>query len=296
MFDGEGSTLLKRDRRRPGYSQLSASVGQRGETVPELITRFQAAVLGMGEVERPGASGVWQWRARSPEEAQAVISLLWRWLGPVKRSQAAAAVRDWSGQYARGLRGRRPRSRIRPVFHPATDAPAAAEAEDRAWAAGFLDGEGSFCLVRAATRKWSADWRRVRVSASQNGAVGAPADVLVRLQRSLGVGRIERHGEPDDFRWCAEGRARVVHVLELVTPWLGSVKVAQAAAALSRFDAQERRKGEGGTCVRGHSYDRVAKRGDRIRKICNSCRRLYGRRERARRGVPPRKFKRREST
>src|SRR6266542_809380 len=78
---------------------------------------------------------------------------------------------------------------------------------ERAWAAGFLDAEGCFGLAHSHARKRGPAWYRVRASVSQHGEVSRPPEALLRLQRILGVGKIERHGDPDDFKWLG-GRRR----------------------------------------------------------------------------------------
>jgi len=57
--------------------------------------------------------------------------------------------------------------------------------------------------------------------------------MLRRLHRIVGVGHIECHGEPDDFKWVAEGTAALEHVLDVVGPWLGAVKRDQAHDAMT---------------------------------------------------------------
>jgi len=161
----------------------------------------------------------------------------------------------------------------------------------RAWAAGFLDGEGCFGLARAGRRKRGPDWYRVRASASQHGEIGVAADVLVKVQRIIGLGRIELHGAPDDYKWVVEGADRIEQVLAVVGPWLGPIKVAQAREALARFRSQRRLKGDADRCVRGHTYSGLALRGGRLRHICAQCARLRDRAERAAMGTPPRPFK-----
>jgi hypothetical protein len=106
----------------------------------------------------------------------------------------------------------------------------------------------------------------------------------------LGVGRIERHGEPDDFRWLVEGRENVQRVLDLVSSSLSPVKLEQARRALERFDMQPRVRGDRLRCVRGHTYDAVRERNGRVRRRCNSCARLIARRRRAAQGIAPRRF------
>ena len=266
-----------------------------GGDVPEVLHRLRTAVLGMGKIVGPNEYGIYQWKTQGFEETQSVIALLWRYLGPVKRSQASAAIRQVLHGYRSGQlkarRSRRPsRNHMDHAVLMASDPDA--EVVERAWAAGFLDAEGCFGTYRSRSRSSGPDWRRIRVSATQHGQVGVPADVLIRLQQAFaGLGRLERHGDPDDFRWLAEGTEAVDYVLDRAGRWLGTVKSDQAQVALRRFRAQVRLKGDATHCVRGHSYTRIAMSGGRLRRICDVCDLLSERRQRASRGIPPRQFK-----
>jgi len=95
FFDGEGYV---------GYSlhpkKLSACVAQTNE---ELLTRFRHAVGGLGQIYRIKVRAAhhrpcWQWRVTRTEHVQAVVALLWRFLGPVKRAQAKTALLTWQTQ------------------------------------------------------------------------------------------------------------------------------------------------------------------------------------------------------
>ena len=114
----------------------------------------------------------------------------------------------------------------------------------------------------------------------------------MRLHRIVGVGRIERHGEPDDFKWVAEGIPALERVIEVVGPWLGAVKRDQARDAMAAFTNQARLRGDRTRCKRGHRYDRRSTlTSGRTRVFCDTCARLRDRRKRAAMGVPPRQFK-----
>ena len=147
LFDGEGTTLAKSDSARPGYHQLVVTVPQLGrEGVPEVLVRFQRAVLGMGVIERADGGSIFRWRARGFVDAQATIALLWHFLDGVKRTQAAAAMRTVGRQYAAPstLRRRPPRSpaaRRAHVPHVHPRASTRVDDLEHAWAAGFFDGE-----------------------------------------------------------------------------------------------------------------------------------------------------------
>jgi hypothetical protein len=168
--------------------------------------------------------------------------------------------------------------------------PPAQAALDLAWAAGFLDGEGHFGLPRAATRKNGPAWHRIRASATQNGLPDRPPAVLYRLQQILG-GKIEGHGEPDDFRWLTEGIRRVEEVYLRVRPWLGTVKQEQARAVIQGFASQIRLRGTATHCVRGHEYSGIYLSATGPKRRCNACDRFLRRKKRAAKGIKPRRFK-----
>jgi hypothetical protein len=295
LFDGEGSTMARGETSRPGYRRLLVAVPQRGgSTAPDVLVRFMAAMNGMGKIAAP-ADGIYMWRVSDDTQARATIRLLRPWIGVVKRKQASRAMdvvdRQYASQRVRGRPGRR-----RPHVATALVDPAALGREsrlrvERAWAAGFLDGEGCFGLARAKSRVGGQPWYRIRASSTQHGEIGIPAAVLRRLHRTVGVGHIECHGGPDDFKWVAEGIPAVEHVLKVVGPWLGAVKREQARDAMTRFTRQARLKGGSTLCKRGHAYDRVTlRRNGTLHRRCNACARLLGRRQRAALGIAPRQF------
>jgi len=291
FFDGEGSTIAYFPNKKSRYLRPQASVPQSGDgEVPEVLHRFRAAMLGMGKIVGPNDYGIYVWQTRGLEETQAVIALLWGQLGPVKRAQASAALKEVLDGYRTGRLKARASRRQRDDhnIHAMTDgATVAADDLERAWAAGFMDAEGCFGLARSMKRKNGPQWYKIRVSASQHGIVGVPAQVLTRLHAAFGkLGRIERHGDPDDYRWLVEGPEGVEHVLRRTTPWLGAVKRTQASTALNTFRAQVRLRGDATHCVRGHAYSGVALRGGRLRRICRECNLIYKLRQRATKRVP----------
>lgn len=295
FFDGEGCTMARSETRRPGYRRLNVAVPQQGHAiVPEVLIRFTAAMNGMGTICRE-SDGLYLWRVLDDSQARATVALLRPWIGTVKRRQAARSIAAVDEQYALGrIRGRP--GRRRPLVQvPAVAlnalAPEARRRLDRAWAAGFLDGEGCFGLARARPRVGGPAWYRIRASATRHGEVGMPAQVLRRLHRILGLGHIECHGEPDDYKWVAEGLPGVQRVLEVVDPWLGTVKRDQARDAIASFTEQIRFKGGTTHCKRGHTYDRITRRRNgSLHRRCNACARLLGRRQRAALGIAPRQF------
>jgi hypothetical protein len=282
FFDGEGSTIVKSDSSRPGYYQLEVSVPQLGrQGEPGVLTKFQRAALGIGSID-PQDGDMYKWCARGKIAAPLTLALLWPWLGSVKRDQALTAM-DVVEQRT-GARATRP-ARYDPVLiaHAAAPMDRAGADIELAWAAGFLDAEGYFGNPKRYERRDGSHGLCVRGSATQHGEVGTPAPVLERLRATLG-GRIERHGEPDDFKWVVEGVVNVRRVLEATRPWLGDVKVAQAEAALAAAEAS-RVRGDSERCIRGHVYDRVIVRADgSVHRTCSACVRMADRAERAAKG------------
>lgn len=107
LFDGEGSAIASARADRPGYLRLEVTVPQCGhDAIPEVLMRFQATVLDMGTITGPDSDDMSVWRASGFQEANATIALLWSQLGPVKRAQAAAAMRAVAQQYASGASAR----------------------------------------------------------------------------------------------------------------------------------------------------------------------------------------------
>jgi hypothetical protein len=96
FFDGEGSTFIAMTS---GDLYLRCAVGQKD---PRALERFRQAVLGIGNINQSDPRGLYRWNTSGPL-AQAVVALLWTWLGPVKRDQARVAAMRWHAD----RRGRR---------------------------------------------------------------------------------------------------------------------------------------------------------------------------------------------
>ena len=276
FFDGEGTTVARTDQSRGTYRRLIVTASQLGRPrVPAALVKFQRAMLGVGSITSE-RDGLYRWRAHGRIGAEVALALMWPWLGPVKRAQAGEALCAVARQYTDGTVASRA-ARYRPdyVAHDTRSIRDERQTE-RAWAAGFLDAEGCWGVIRGRPRSDGTAGLRIRVSASQHGVPGMPPEVLVRLRRVIGLGRIERHGDVDDFKWVAEGAVDVRRALDLVSPWLGEVKVAQAVASL---DAHERLRVRGGAdrCARGHPYDYVYVRpSGGIHRRCRACAALRG--------------------
>jgi hypothetical protein len=245
FFDGEGCTATSVDKRRPAALRIFSSVGQSSRSatvVPSVLTRFQNAVGGLGYIKAPyldERSGTYahQWRADSFEEAQAVVALLWKHLGPVKRAQASAALPRFREQYRTVRASYRRPARVRTIAVPTGGAMASEPESSLAWAAGLFDGEGSTELhVR---RSGARTWFSLRARVSQCDDNGVPA-VLTRFQHAVGCGQIEGptsgEGYENAYKWAA-GAEMTLIVLRAIWPWLGTVKRIQAMDVIETVDS-----------------------------------------------------------
>jgi hypothetical protein len=96
FFDGEGYIGAGGT---PGKRTIEISIAQAGTAgVPGTLTRVQL-VLGVGRLRGPRMlANPWSklpqyvWCARSFEDVQFAVAMLWQWLGPVKRAQARDAL------------------------------------------------------------------------------------------------------------------------------------------------------------------------------------------------------------
>ena len=71
LFDAEGTTMARRDSRRPGYRRLQLSVPQKGDDGPPFVLhRFHAAMLGMGGLSKRRNDGTYVWVCSSRESAK----------------------------------------------------------------------------------------------------------------------------------------------------------------------------------------------------------------------------------
>lgn len=106
FFDGEGYTACLFRQKGRGTAYIATTIGQVDRQV---LDRFQAAV-GVGKVRGPYQlkaknQKIWMWSATANfEHAQAMIAKLWKFLSPVKRDQAAKALRLLSECRANNLR------------------------------------------------------------------------------------------------------------------------------------------------------------------------------------------------
>lgn len=246
FWDGEGSAYLSGalDRARQ-YPQ--ARINQSGNHwVPEVLIRFQRTVeLGVvsGPEIKEGREPLYKWVVSSTAEIERLASALDPWLGEVKREQ-----------FRQILDADRVRSSVRFDALP--------QRERCAWVAGLWDGEGSVCLLK---HRSHAGHFVPEASVTQSSAEGRP-EVLERIAAVAGggywYGPYTQEGSLlPVYRWKLFRLAEIRALLDLIWPWLGSVKRDQAQKAVAVLLAQPilpRGNPAWGShkthCIRGHDY------------------------------------------
>src|SRR5882672_1246167 len=99
FFDGEGHIGSHVGKLRGRYTRrdLQISISQTDRWV---LDRFRESVGGLGRVggplvrsyRNPNEHDVYQYQIARFEHVQAIIAMLWPWLSPIKKVQAAAAL------------------------------------------------------------------------------------------------------------------------------------------------------------------------------------------------------------
>jgi hypothetical protein len=251
------------------------------DDVPAVLIRFRDALGGLGRIGGPqrakGRIDLYRWEVSSRSDVELLQHFLLPWLGQVKLLQLATALERAAA-----------RSR-----------PATTNDEWRAWAAGLYDGEGSTYLTHHRTHP---DYRNAEARITQVSAGGLP-EVLLRFERIVQVGRLygpytQSGADLDVYRWNASALRDVEKTIGLLSPWLGSVKHAQAAAVLAVTSSQPtlpRGRVEWGShktrCIRGHEYATarvrpfVSRGGGRERRDSQQCLQCAREQARARRAL-----------
>lgn len=110
FFDGEGSPYLT----RYGSPRRAAPNAEVNQLRREPLDRFRAAVGDLGSMRlRPDPKQrrprpMWSWYVRNWRTTQAVLTLLWPYLGVVKREQASAVFVGYQAEVDRNPKLGRP--------------------------------------------------------------------------------------------------------------------------------------------------------------------------------------------
>jgi hypothetical protein len=170
LYDAEGSCSAYLPKKRRTYRrQMAVSQGGEPGKPPEVLLRFRSALQGMGTITGPYRGYLYYWKTSRKDELDAIVALLWPYLGTAKRLQfeTASELAGRTGTLARDLL-----ILPRPI--------------GIAWAAGFFDGEGT---VGVDHDKQTGRCRAIQTEVPQSSAAGIP-DVLVRFRGIVGCGNI----------------------------------------------------------------------------------------------------------
>lgn len=155
FFDGEGHVGAAGDK---GYPALSIRQAGSYTQVPEVLPRFRDAVCGLGYIYGPMFDPEnlthlpqWSFESHGLEAVQAILAMLWPWLGPIKRAQFALVLRKYVDlpmpRRNPGVRVGRPLSDKCPMGHDYSDA--------------YVDGAGRRSCRTCRLRR-SADFYRLQ--------------------------------------------------------------------------------------------------------------------------------------
>lgn len=211
LYDGEGSCSAYLPKKRRTYRrQMAVSQGGQPAELPEVLTRFRAAVLGIGHITGPYRGYLYYWKTSRKEALDQIAALLWPYLGAEKRSQFEAA----------SSLAKRPLTLV-------WDSPVAGRDIEVAWAAGFFEGEGT---VGVGTDPRTGRCRAINMEIPQSSAAGLP-DVLLRFHRIVGVGNVTGPHEPrspwsrlPQYRWRSGALEDVEYVAALLWSRLGPTR------------------------------------------------------------------------
>ena len=153
FFDGEGHVRSIGDR---SYPALQIRQAGSFTAPPEVLTRFQKAVCGLGYVygpmfapERLEHMPQWSYEAHGFEAVQAIFAMVWPWLGPIKRAQFARVILAHSAlpepRRRAGVRVGRPLREACPNGHDYSDA--------------YVDGAGRRSCRRCRKQRSAAFYR-----------------------------------------------------------------------------------------------------------------------------------------
>jgi hypothetical protein len=192
---------------------------------PLVLLGFRSAVDGLGNITGPYRGYLFYWKTTQIEAVDVIAARLWPFLGKEKREQYLGAS---------SLAGRACSLDLATPLSRSDDT-------ERAWAAGFFDGEGS---VSVGGRHFESNaYRQPSMEIPQSSAHGVP-DSLVRFQAVVGAGSITGPHPPRNpwarlpsYRWELGGHRKVEMVAGLLWLWLGSTKRSQIEWALSLVHA-----------------------------------------------------------
>jgi len=198
--------------------------------------------------------GVFYWTTETFGEAALAISRIWPWLGTAKRKQFVTCARRLQVyQRLRFARAVNPRT-LRVIASFAVSWSRFArwsdvrnDAHEIEWAAGLFDGEGSVVLKR---RVWKDKTFHVITASVPQGGRSQVPEVLSRFQGAVRMGAIYgpgrwRNANLRSYDWHLTQPEHVRQLVELLWPFLGPRKRAQAGANFAIYDSRRHRAVKG---------------------------------------------------
>ena len=149
---------------------------------------------------------------------------------------------------------------------------------EKAWAAGFFDGEGSTSITRYTPKNQHKQSTVLTVSIKQ-----VHPEVLERFKAAVGGegvinGPYQRNDHQPYWMYRASGVDRVQGIINAIWPYLGSVKRDQAQRAIDTAKGEYRKPGAPTKefCKRGHDLGvwGTVDRGRKGHNRCRECERL----------------------
>jgi len=244
FFDGEGWANAVGETSRK-TRQPHARVNQADPNgVPEVLTRFQRAVGGLGRIGGPyvkdGRKDLYRWEISSRADVELLHHLLLPWLSQVKLNEFAIAL------------GRKPaRSQV-----------ASTGKNWIPWCAGLFDGEGWASMY---DHRSHIGYLSGELGVGQSSADGRP-EVRARFAHVMEAGRINGPYAQDGatmpvYRLKITARSEIESTAAGLRPWLSGPKRADVDLVLAILNGQpELPRGNPAWgnrkthCIHGHEY------------------------------------------
>lgn len=223
-LEGEGwFHLVKRNHPRFGlYQYPRAACASTDLDVLQRLQRLSGVGRIVGPIVRnPNHSPVWQWTVSKSREAVELMEQVYPHLGERRRAKVDALL-DFAG---------RPRSpRVCERF-----------LDQRAWVAGYLEGEGAFFWVTITKGKYGPYYYpRVRAASTDQ-------DVVELLAEYAAVGHItgpypRKPPNKTAWYWAVTNREDAIALMESVYPYMGERRRAQIDRVLDFVEREGRKR------------------------------------------------------
>ncbi len=197
---------------------------------PHVLQRFRT-VVGAGSLFGPYRGYLFYWRTHDAAIITSTVVLLWPWLGQAKRDQIVRVVRRVNSLWSAEILASAWESHLACARDQAlvTD-------EERAWAAGFFDGDGSIGAYRQRTKR--SEYLVLSAAVTQAAGRGT-FENLTRFRQVVDAGSVNGPYEPrgwsrlPQYKWQLKGH-KVELVMDRLWPWLDDAKRETAKTAIDR--------------------------------------------------------------